>query len=157
MGSFLMLLAVLMKWAGILQMQLFQINQSEESSKITINAHTPSCPLHELPITWAAHYRWITLIFLFLVPNIWKDCSLSPAGLVQGGCCMPPYQEIDLLPSARWSQIRLQLQLWWYSWNAAQLSYARASVTMAMSSGSLKIFYLSQLWVLWLQALNGKF
>ena len=51
MGSFLMLLAVLMKWAGILQMQLFQINQSEESSKITINAHTPSCPLHELPIT----------------------------------------------------------------------------------------------------------
>ena len=51
MGSFLMLLAVLMKWAGILQMQLFQINQSEESSKITINAHTTSCPLHELPIT----------------------------------------------------------------------------------------------------------
>ena len=43
-------------------MQLFQINQSEESSKITINAHTPSCPLHELPITWAAHYRWITLV-----------------------------------------------------------------------------------------------
>ena len=45
-----------MKWAGILQMQLFQINQSEESSKITINAHTTSCPLHEQPITWAAHY-----------------------------------------------------------------------------------------------------
>ena len=42
-------------------MQLFQINQSEESSKITINAHTPSCPLHELPITWAAHYRCFTL------------------------------------------------------------------------------------------------
>ena len=48
MDSFLMLLVVLMKWAGILQMQLFQINQSEESSKITINAHTPNCPLHEL-------------------------------------------------------------------------------------------------------------
>ena len=45
MGSFLMLLAVLMKWADILQMQLFQINQSEESSKITINAHTTSSPL----------------------------------------------------------------------------------------------------------------
>ena len=28
MGSFLMLLAVLMKWAGILQMQLFQIEGS---------------------------------------------------------------------------------------------------------------------------------
>ena len=45
MGSFLMLLAVLMKWAGILQRQLFQINQSEESSKITINTHITSCPL----------------------------------------------------------------------------------------------------------------
>ena len=63
MGSFLMLLAVLMKleWAGILQMQLFQINQSEESSKITINAHTRNCPLHELPITLAAHYWCFTL------------------------------------------------------------------------------------------------
>ena len=40
MGSFLMLITVLMKWEGILQMQLFQINQSEESSKISINAHT---------------------------------------------------------------------------------------------------------------------
>ena len=40
-------------------MQLFQINQSEESSKITINAHTTSCPLHQLPITSAAHYNRI--------------------------------------------------------------------------------------------------
>ena len=40
-----MLLAVHIKWAGILQMQLFQINQSEESSKITTNAHTTSYPL----------------------------------------------------------------------------------------------------------------
>ena len=55
MGSFLMLLAVRMKWAGILQMELFQINQSEESSKITMPippaAHYMSSPLHELPIT----------------------------------------------------------------------------------------------------------
>ena len=35
-------------------MQLFQINQSEEISKITINVHTSSCPLHELPITTAS-------------------------------------------------------------------------------------------------------
>ena len=35
-------------------MQLFQINQCEESSKITINAHTTSCPLHQLPITTAS-------------------------------------------------------------------------------------------------------
>ena len=38
------------------QMQLFQINQREESSKIPINAHTPSCPLHELPITFPVFY-----------------------------------------------------------------------------------------------------
>ena len=45
-------------------MQLFQINQSEESSKITINAHTQTahsmnCPLHELPITGVLLYLWI--------------------------------------------------------------------------------------------------
>ena len=51
-------------------MQLFQINQSEESSKITINAHTTSCPLHEQPITWAAHYRWSTLFVAC------TDCAL---------------------------------------------------------------------------------
>ena len=60
MGSFLMLLAVLMKWAGILKMQLFQINQNEESSKITINAHTISCQSHkQRSITSAAHYNRI--------------------------------------------------------------------------------------------------
>ena len=36
--------------------QLFYINQSEESSKININAHTTSC---QLPITSAAHYNRI--------------------------------------------------------------------------------------------------
>ena len=54
-----MLLAVLVQWAGIWQKLLFQINQSEESSKITINAHTTSCPLRQLPITSAAHYNRI--------------------------------------------------------------------------------------------------
>ena len=62
MGSFLMLLAVLMKWAGILQMQLIQINQREESSKITINAHTNSCPLHQMPITTASTLIRISVI-----------------------------------------------------------------------------------------------
>ena len=37
-------------------MQLFQIYQSEESHKITINAHTPNCPLYELPITGVLLY-----------------------------------------------------------------------------------------------------
>ena len=40
-------------------MKLLQINQSEENSKITINAHTTSCPLHQLPITTAS-----TLLFV---------------------------------------------------------------------------------------------
>ena len=48
MGPFLMLLA------GNLQMQLFQINQSEESSKISINAHTTCGQLHQRPITTAS-------------------------------------------------------------------------------------------------------
>ena len=52
-----MLLAVLMKWADILQMQLFQINQSEESSKITMPippaAHYMSCPL---PMEYSIFY-----------------------------------------------------------------------------------------------------
>ena len=43
MGSFLMLLAVLMKWAGILQMQLLQINENEESSNITITVPFKIC------------------------------------------------------------------------------------------------------------------
>ena len=45
-------------------MQLFQINQSEESSKITINAHTPNCPLHELPITGVLLYVNFCICFL---------------------------------------------------------------------------------------------
>ena len=45
MGRFLMLLAVLVL--------LFQINQSEERSKITIN---DKCPYHQQPVTSAVHY-----------------------------------------------------------------------------------------------------
>ena len=48
-----MLLAVLMRQAAIWQKLLFQIYQSEESIKITINAHIISCSLHQLPITTA--------------------------------------------------------------------------------------------------------
>ena len=79
MGSFLMLLAVLRKWAGILQMQLFQINQSEESSKFTINAHTTSCPLHELPITDGILYLYSDLLFLSVVPKSARvRCDMCP-------------------------------------------------------------------------------
>ena len=40
-------------------MQLFHINQSSRSSKITINAHTTSCWLHQRSITSAVHYNRI--------------------------------------------------------------------------------------------------
>ena len=50
-----MLLAVLVLQAGIWQKLLFQINQSEESSKITLNVHTlTSGQLHQQSITTAS-------------------------------------------------------------------------------------------------------
>ena len=42
-----------------MQMQLFQINQSEEYSKINENAHTTCGQLHQQPITSAANYNRI--------------------------------------------------------------------------------------------------
>ena len=45
---------LLMQVTGNWQTQLFQVYQSEESSKIIINAHTTICPLHKLPITTAS-------------------------------------------------------------------------------------------------------
>ena len=54
-----MLLAVLVSLAGNWKMQLFQVNQSEESSKITINAHTISRQSHKRSITSAVHYNRI--------------------------------------------------------------------------------------------------
>ena len=65
MGRFLMLLAVLVYWEVIWQKILFQKNQSEESSKITINAHTTSFPLHQLPITSASTLKCHTDIHCF--------------------------------------------------------------------------------------------
>ena len=50
-------------------MQLFQVNQSEESSKITINAHTISCPLHQLPITTASTLLQIWILVFKSLKN----------------------------------------------------------------------------------------
>ena len=47
---------------GIWQTQLFQINQSEESSNMIINAHTTSCQSHQQSITSAVHYNRINSI-----------------------------------------------------------------------------------------------
>ena len=57
-----MLLNMLLLLDSILQMQLFQINQSEESSKITIMSDTPCGQLHQRPITSASNYNCITLL-----------------------------------------------------------------------------------------------
>ena len=58
-----MLLAVLVYWEVIWQKILFQINQSEESSKITVNAHTTSSSqLHQRSITTAS-----TLVEVFYI------------------------------------------------------------------------------------------
>ena len=45
----------------ILQMQLFQINQSEDSSKITIMSDTTCVQLHQRPITSASNYISVQL------------------------------------------------------------------------------------------------
>ena len=82
MGSFLMLLAVLMKSAGILQVQLFQINQNKESSKITINAHTTSCPLHQLPITTASTLPITPLLASLMVVIMLSLCVVQGVDLV---------------------------------------------------------------------------
>ena len=52
-----MLLNSLVLPNGIWQMQLFQINQSEDSSKITIMYDNPSGQLHQQSITWAFNYN----------------------------------------------------------------------------------------------------
>ena len=51
-----MLLDMLVLLDSILQMQLFQINQSEDSSKITIMSDTTCGQLHQHPITTASLY-----------------------------------------------------------------------------------------------------
>ena len=56
-----MLLDMLVLLDSILQMQLFQINQSEDSSKITIMSDTTCSQLQQRPITSASNYNRITL------------------------------------------------------------------------------------------------
>ena len=51
-----MLLDMLVLLDSILQMQLFQIDQSEDSSKITIMSDTTCGQLHQRPITTASLY-----------------------------------------------------------------------------------------------------
>ena len=81
-----MLLAMLVLPNGIWQMQLFQINQSEDSSKITIMYDNPSGQLHQRSITRAFNYNR-TYSTQYIDIRIEKHCSLvwlSPAGGGEG-------------------------------------------------------------------------
>ena len=65
---------------SILQMQLFQINQSEDSSKISIMSDTNCGQLHQRPITSASNYNRITLYCDNTIPG-----CLSPPAACAGG------------------------------------------------------------------------
>ena len=56
-----MLLNMLVLLDSILQMQLFQINQSEDNSKITIMSDTTCVQLHQRPITSSSNYISVQL------------------------------------------------------------------------------------------------
>ena len=58
-----MLLDMLVLLDIILQMQLLQINQSEDSSKITIMSTTTCGQLHQRPLTSVSNYNRITLSY----------------------------------------------------------------------------------------------
>ena len=61
-----MLLNSLVLPNGIWQMQLFQINQSEDSSKITIMYDNPSGQLHQRSITTAPTLQEVITSFGFI-------------------------------------------------------------------------------------------
>ena len=63
-------------------MQLFQINQSDESSKITINAHTTCCPLHQLPIKTASTLPITPLLASLMVVIMLSLCVVQGVDLV---------------------------------------------------------------------------
>ena len=76
-----MLLDMLVLLDSILKMQLFQINQSEDSSKITIMSDTTCGQLHQRPITSASNYNRITL---HLNPNLLTSTLAVSEGCFHG-------------------------------------------------------------------------
>ena len=78
-------------------MQLFQINQSKESSKNTINAHTTSGRLHQRSITSSVHYNRIysilrsNILFVTAVP-----CCRERGLLAEGAKFLVSSLEVDL-------------------------------------------------------------
>ena len=79
-----MLLDMLVLLDSILQMQLFQINQSEDSSKITIMSDTTCSQLYQRPITSASNYNRITLVKVYI-----KRASIRGqiGDVVEDRCC----------------------------------------------------------------------
>ena len=78
-----MLLNSLVLPNGIWQMQLFQINQSEDSSKITIMYDNPSGQLHQRSITSAFNYNRTYSMYLFRLASITMRlvCSMFVKGI----------------------------------------------------------------------------
>ena len=75
-------------------MQLFQINQSARSSKITINAYTTIGQLHQQSITSAAHYNRIYSTYLSL-PDIHHPSGHVPE-LLRGSAAGQREGEVQL-------------------------------------------------------------
>ena len=75
-------------------MQLFQINQSARSCKITINAYTTIGQLHQRSITSAAHYNRIYSTYLSL-PDIHHPSGHVPE-LLRGSAAGQREGEVQL-------------------------------------------------------------
>ena len=86
-----MLLDMLVLLDSILQMQLLQINQSEDSSKITIMSDTTYGQLHQRSIASASNYNRITLLCdkcYNTSPSLWETPKSGATGLWYTGCYM---------------------------------------------------------------------
>ena len=81
-----MLLDILVLLDSILQTQLFQINQSEDSSKISIMSDTNCGQLHQRPITSASNYNRITLYCDNTIPGCLSPPAACARGWHRGGC-----------------------------------------------------------------------
>ena len=97
-------------------MQLFQINQSEESSKITLNAHTPTCPF----ITWTAHYMSCPLPVFYSIAITWSPAPASsrpPPAAARTRTTSPPSATPPPAPCTSWyntSFVKLPLMFQFY-------------------------------------------
>ena len=110
-----MLLNSLVLPNGIWQMQVFQINQSEDSSKITIMSDTTCGHLHQCPITSASNYNSTTLII-----QLWRFLSSSnrltftfACNLVSPNWTAKVWPTVDAYPPATVCSVQSECINWW--------------------------------------------